>query len=486
MTSVDSLPRMTPDMLTSLGDAAPSYDRARLEPRILHIGPGAFFRAHQADYVDRLNALDPVWGITGLSLRSTSVSDALRPQGGLYTLVTLDEQVSARVIGSLIAVHHAGEPDVLELFGAPELRLITLTITEKGYCLGADGSLDVQHADIQADLAKPDAPTSAIGWLVAGLELRRTSGLPAPIILSCDNLSGNGEKLRAAVLGLARLRDEKLADWIEAECLFPSSMVDSITPATDDALRARVRDMLDVDDAWPIQREAFTDWVIERMDDPRMPAFDKVGAVFTDDVDGFEQAKLRLLNGPHSTLAYYGLARGFASVSEAISDPEMNAFIAGLMRTEIAPTLNPPASLDLDKYQADLIRRFANPAIVHKLSQIAWDGSKKLPIRLLATMADNLAADRSIARLCVGVAAWWRFVIRATRTGGELVDPLADKLQRHAEEARDEARHDVALMLSLSEIFPERIASSPRVKAELCDAYSRVLDAERRAHGGAK
>lgn len=485
MTSLDTLSRMTPDTLTSLGKAAPAYDRSKLEPRILHIGPGAFFRAHQADYIDRLNAIDPVWGITGLSLRSTSVADALQPQSGLYTLVTLDETVSARVIGALIDVRHAGETDAIDAFLTPDLQLITLTITEKGYCLKADGTLDENHPDIEADLADPSTPRSAMGWIVRGLALRRERGLGAPIILSCDNLPANGEKLRSAVLSLAKLQDPSLADWIEGESRFPSSMVDSITPATDDALKDRVHEMLGIDDAWPIQREAFTDWVIETTDNPRMPPFDKVGAIFSDDVAGFEQAKLRMLNGPHSTLAYYGLACGFSTVAEAINDPAMHDFIASLMETEIAPSLDAPASLDLSKYQADLLRRFANPAIVHKLSQIAWDGSKKLPIRLLATMSDNLKADRPIKRLSVGVAAWWRFVIRSTRSGGELVDPLAETLREKASTARDDATTDIPTLLSLAAIFPEELSGSARFRAALGDAYRSVLEAEHRARGGA-
>lgn len=471
-------------VLAELGQHAPAYDRTSLEPRILHIGPGAFFRAHQADYVDRLNAIDPVWGIVGLSLRSPSVSEALTPQDGLYTLVTLDKQVSVRVIGALMSVCHAGQADAVDVFMAPALRLITLTITEKGYCLRPDGRLDLEHADIRADLAAPDAPQSAIGWLVRGLALRRLNGLAAPIILSCDNLPANGEKLRQAVLHLAGLQDQNLAAWIDAACIFPSSMVDSITPATDEALKSRVQDMLDIYDAWPIQREAFTDWIIERVSDDRMPPLNKVGAVFTDDVQAFEQAKLRLLNGPHSVLAYYGLACGFDNVSDAISDPDMRAFIASLMETEIAPSLHPHRTLDIRKYQTDLLDRFSNPAIAHKLSQIAWDGSRKLPIRLLETISDNLQAGRTVARLSIGVAAWWRFVIRQTRNGDGLVDPMAAVLSARAKETRDSSEIDIPVMLSLDEIFPEHLSQSRQFSSQLHDSYRRVIAAEQTHRGG--
>lgn len=479
-----TLPRLATGLLKSLGQNAPAYDRTALEPRILHIGPGAFFRAHQADYVDRLNAIDPKWGITGVSLRSTSVADALQPQDGLYTLVTLDREISARVIGSLIGVHHGGEAEALAAFGAPELRLVTLTITEKGYCLGADGTLDESHADIQADLADPDRPASAIGWIVRGLALRFRAGLPAPIILSCDNLPGNGEKLGAAVLGLARMQDTPLAEWIEEHCLFPSCMVDSITPATDQALRNRVADMLGIEDAWPIQREAFTDWVIENTDDPRMPPFDKVGANFTNDVAGFEQAKLRMLNGPHSALAYYGLACGFESVAEAMADRHVSDFICAKIWPEIGLSLAYDRPVNLARYQAELTERFRNPSIVHKLSQIAWDGSKKLPIRLLATIADNLEAGHPIDALSTAVAAWWRFVIRMTCAGATITDPIAETLARRAIGTRDNAETDIPIMLSLTEVFPRELAGSPRFRKALEDGYNAVLEAEKRTKGG--
>lgn len=473
-----TLVRLNEKALPSMGEIAPPYDRSALEPRILHIGPGAFFRAHQADYIDRLNAIDPKWGITALSLRSTSVSDALTPQDGLYSLVTLDREVSGRVIGSVIGVHHAGEASAEALFLSRELRLITLTITEKGYCLTPDGTLDEDHPDICADLADPDQPVSAIGWIVHGLALRFDENLPAPIILSCDNLPGNGEKLSKAIIGLARLQDGPLADWIEDNCLFPGSMVDSITPATDGALVERVRKLLGIDDAWPIQREAFTDWVIESTDDPRMPPLDRVGAIFSPDVEQYEQAKLRLLNGAHSALAYIGLAKGHASVAEAMADPDLAAFVAGLMEHEIRPSLEGNCTIDLKAYQADLLHRFCNPAIVHNLSQIAWDGSKKLPIRLLATISDNLVAGRSIERLALAVAAWWRFVIRMTRAQKALTDPLAATLSGKAARTTNEASGDIDIMLTLDEIFPRSLTGSKAFRLALLAGYDTVMASE--------
>lgn len=403
------------------GASAPplAYDRAATKIGVLHIGPGAFHRAHQADYFDRLLAQDPRWAISAVSLRSPDLKRALDPQDGLYTLATLDEQTALRVIGAhrehLVAPRPARLAD-------PDLKLASLTVTEKGYCLTPDGQLDFAHPDIQADLT--GKPTSAIGWLVAGLAARREAGLKAFAVLSCDNLPDNGAKLRGAVLALAARRADDLAAWIGGDVTFPSSMVDSITPATDEALKARVLAATGLEDAWPIQREAFTQWVVEDILPPGGPDLASVGVTLTADVAAFEQAKLRLLNGAHSSLAYLGLLRGHETVADAMADAELASFIETLMRQDIAPTL--PG--DQNGYIDAILKRFRNPAIRHRLSQIAWDGSQKLPIRLLATARDTLAAGRPVERLARPVAAWMRFIERQARAGAAIVDPLAETL----------------------------------------------------------
>lgn len=467
--------------LPALGGVAPSYDRAALPLSVLHLGPGAFFRAHQADYFDRLNAVDPRWGIRAIALRTPSVPEALAPQDGLYTLVTLDRQVSARVIGALREVLFLGDIDAAAPFLEPALKLVTLTITEKGYCLTADGGLDFENADIRHDLETPERPKSAIGLLVRGLAARREAGMDAPIILSCDNLANNGGKLRAAAVNFAAALDTELSAWISKQVRFPSTMVDSITPASEDALRDRIGRMLGICDHWPVQRESFTSWIIERVDDRRMPPLDRVGAVFTDAVARHEQAKLRMLNGAHSTLAYVGLARGFATVAEAMADSEMRALIDDLMALEIAPTLSAPDGLDLERYRADLVARFENPAIAHKLSQIAWDGSKKLPIRLLDTMMDNLVAGRPVARLALGVAAWMRFIVRALQAADTITDPIAHELKGPGRRATGDAVGDVAGFLELRDVFPGVIARKAAFRKAVERAYRNVLDLEEKS-----
>ena len=429
----------------------------------MHFGPGAFFRAHQGDYFDRLLARDPRWAICAVSLHSPGVRDALEPQDGLYTLAELDARTSLRVIGAIRQLLVAPESpvDVLARLASPDVRLVTLTVTEKGYALNAEGALDLQDASVRRDLDHLDAaPTSLIGWLVAGFRARREAGLEPFVTLSCDNLSDNGGKLGRAVVAFARAAGElDLADWIAAKARFPRTMVDSITPATDEPLRRRVSEALGLQDAWPIQREAFTQWVIEDELGEDAPDLASVGATLTSDVGLFEQAKLRLLNGPHSALAYIGLLAGLDTVAQAVAEPILSAFAVKLMSEDIAPTLISRAGLDLDDYSASVLARFANPALRHELAQIAWDGSKKLPVRLLGTLEDALASGRPVDRLAIPIAAWMLFVRGQIASGRPLVDPLADQL---AACVSGDIEDDVDRFLDLNQVFPATLTRSKR------------------------
>ncbi|MFD1787128.1 mannitol dehydrogenase family protein [Sphingomonas floccifaciens] len=449
------------------GVATPGYDRSAVKSGVVHLGPGAFHRAHQAAAFDTLLADDPRWGITGISLNSTSVADALNPQDGLYTLALLDEQISYRVIGSIGRVLTTQDSDaVLAALAGEDTRIISLTVTEKGYCLAGDGTLDTGHAGIAKDL-EGGTPTTAIGWIAAGLAERRRKGLPGVTVLSCDNLASNGRKLGAAVRAFAAARDGDLARWIEDEVRFPNAMVDSITPATDDALRARVAEAIGLEDAWPIQREGFTQWVIEDDFAGERPELDRAGVTFTNDVHGYEAAKLRLLNGPHSTLAYVGLGLGHGSVADAMRDPKLAAFAESLMRQDIASSLNPPAGLDVDAYISAILKRFANPAIEHRLSQIAWDGSQKLPYRIIDTTREALAAGRPIERLTVPIAAWLRFVERAAAAGERITDPMSDRLLA--------AGGDWRAILGMREVFGD-LSGDPRFVTAVESAHQRLSD----------
>ena len=456
----------------------PAYDRSSVRTGVLHIGPGAFHRAHQADYFDLLLASDPRWGIHGVSMKSAALRDAIQTQDNLYTLAILDEQVRYRVIGAMTRISTVTEGAWRETFLSPDLHLVTLTVTEKGYCLGASDALDFAHPDITADLSDRSCPSSAIGLLVEGLRLRFAADLAPITVLSCDNLPSNGQKLRNAVLAFSAVIDEKLFEWISTLIAFPCSMVDSITPATDDALRTRVIASTGLEDSWPIQREAFTSWVIEDKVGPGFPELSRVGAVMTNDVEAHEKAKLRLLNGAHSTLAYLGLALGHQTVSGAMQDTALAGMIDTMMQREIASGLRAPKGLDLDAYCLALLTRFRNPAIAHKLSQIAWDGSKKLPMRLLDTIVENLRSGRPIEGLATGVAAWMRFVRRSALDGFAITDPLADRLMQIGAACDDRPESDVARFLEVEEVFPLALVSQTAFVEKMKWAYARVTALE--------
>jgi fructuronate reductase len=457
----------------SLDVRRPTYDRKAVGVGIVHFGPGAFHRVHQAWFVEKLLPKDPRWGICAVSLRSTDVRDALAPQDGLYTLAALDESTSYQVIGALKQTLVAPEdPEtVLEQLCAPSTSVVTITVTEKGYCLGADGSLDMAHADIRRDIRNPHAPTSLIGYLVEALRRRRAGGVGPLTIVSCDNLVDNGSRLARAVLQLAEIDDRNLVRWIEERVAFPRTMVDSITPATTDILRKRVAEVLGVTDRWPVQREGFVQWVIEDRSAGDVPDWASAGVIVTDDVSAYERAKLRLLNGAHSSLAYLGLLAGHETVTQAMADVDLAAFIATLMQRDILPSLKPPRGLDLSIYIKAILKRFRNPAIRHALAQIAWDGSQKLPFRLLGTIQDNLLAGRPIDRLCVPVAAWLHFVRRKAAQGELVVDPLAQRLFDIGRACQNRAAADLPAFLALDSVFPAALAGNEVFTSALARAY---------------
>lgn len=451
---------------------APDY-RDRLSTGIVHFGPGAFHRAHQADFIHRVLEHDPRWGIAGVALRSADVVDAMRAQDGLYTLAIVDAEPDFRTIGAHSQLIGPGGHDAVRpLLADPGVRIVTSTVTEKGYCLAGDGTLDFDHPDVVHDLANPLSPRSLVGWLALGLADRRAAGLGALTVLSCDNLASNGRKLGAAVAAFAARRDADLARWIAGEARFPNTMVDSITPATTDALRARVAEATGLADRVPVAREAYAAWIIEDVLPAGGPDLAGAGAVLTHDVAGWEHAKLRLLNGPHSTLAYAGLLLGHETVADAMGDARLAGFVRAMMREEIAPTVAATA-VDTDAYIEDVLGRFRNPVIGHKLSQIAWDGSQKLPYRLLATLAECRAAGAGFDRLAVAIASWMAFVITRARDGVEIVDPLASAFATAA--AFDDASER---LLALDAIFPATVASDPAVRGALVDATRSILSGD--------
>jgi fructuronate reductase len=466
----------------SLADLPASVTRPAYAPDhtligIVHIGVGAFHRAHQAVYIDDLLADHPDWAICGVSLHHPDVRDALQPQDGIYSLLLLGQHIQLRVIGSIRELLCArDEPDaVLARLADPAVRLVTLTITEKGYCLSGH-ELDVAHPDIAHDLASPQTPRSAIGYVVAGLRARHRLGIAPYTVLSCDNLAENGHRLRGAVLQYAARIDTALADWIEAKVTFPCSMVDSITPASDEALRQRVSRELSFEDAWPIQRETYTQWVIEDRFCNDRPPFEEAGVTISHDIAGYDRAKLRFLNGAHSTLAYLGSLMDIETVADAMNEPLLAGFVERLMRDAIAPAIAMPRGLDTHVYIDAILDRFRNPAIRHLLSQIAWDGSQKLPVRLLSTIADALEASQPIDALCLPIAAWLHFVRRQVDRGVALVDPLNDTLTAAARACTGSAQADMQIFLNIDGVFAP-LRDDERFTRALRDAYVALGDA---------
>ena len=455
------------------GVGAPDYDRAGVTTGIVHFGPGAFFRAHTAWHIDRLLARDPRWGICAVSLKTGGLAGALAEQDFLYTLVELDAEPGYRIVGSLKDYLVASENPALVFrrLTDPGVKLVTITVTEKGYCLDGAGALDLAHPDIVHDLGKPKVPRSLIGWVAEGLRCRRAAGLAAFTVLSCDNLVGNGPKLRAAVLALVRAQnDAALADWIARDVRFPATMVDSITPHADAAFLKAIEDATGLRDEAAVRRERFAQWVIEDDVPADFPDLASVGVTMTKRVKDHELAKLRLLNGAHSALAYLGLAAGHKTVYEAMCDASLAHFVEAMMREDEARTLH--VGFDVSVYIGRLIARLKNPAVAHRLTQIAADGSVKIPYRFLEPAAELLAARGNPGRLLVPVAAWMRFVVAETRAGRTLDDPMAARLGGIGKDAHDTSA-DVDLFLPLEGVFPATLRTDERFVKGLRDEYAK-------------
>lgn len=459
--------------------ALPAYDRRAVRTGVVHLGLGAFHKAHQAMvYEAALNAGDLRWGTLGASLRSPGVRDQLAPQSNLYT-VTAREGTAERtqLIGGSRGVLVAPEdPSALVTAMADrDVHLVTLTVTEKGYKLDpATGALIEKDPDLAADLRSLERPRTAPGFIVAALARRRTAGLVPFTTISCDNLPHNGARLRAAVLSLAGHHDPSLRGWIEREGAFPQTMVDRIVPATEradiDALAARIG----VVDQAMVKTEPFTQWVIENAFVGERPDFSGLGVQLTDSVAPWEEAKLRLLNGAHSGLAYLGALSGIEFVHQVVEIPSGRAFVEALWDEAVA-TLSPPAGLDVPAYRRDLMARFSNSALNHRTRQIAMDGSQKLPQRLLASIAARLERGMAVDTLALAVAAWMRWQEGKDDGGAAHVvdDPLA---ARTAGPARLPTADAVAGLLAIDAVFPPALAGHEGFRRALIDALQSLRE----------
>ncbi|WP_414473586.1 mannitol dehydrogenase family protein [Microvirga sp. M2] len=474
--------RLSDATLADLPNAVmrPRYDRRAVTTGIVHLGVGAFHRAHQAVYVDDVLAQDPHWGIVAASLRSPDTSDALEPQNGLYTLsIRSGEGEALRVIGSIgrVIVAPQAVDDLLGVMTDPRTRIVSLTVTEKGYCHDpATGMLNETHPDVVHDLQNPHQPRSAPGFIVEALRRRRMAGIAPFTVLTCDNLPSNGRTVKRVLTRFAELSDPAFGRFVADEVSCPSTMVDRIVPATSDEDRQRIRETLGLSDAWPVVTEPFTQWVIEDRFPQGRPAWEESGAQFVTDVEPYEHMKLRLLNGSHSTLAYLGYLAGYETVADTMADGSFERLITGLMNQEVTPTLHMPADADLTAYKRALIERFKNPALRHRTWQIAMDGSQKLPQRLLGTVRDRLRENASIDRLALGVAAWMRYVTGVDEQGGviDVRDPMAVRLRETADRAGGSPERLAGGLFAMREIFGDDLPRDPRFTGPVGTALARL------------
>lgn len=458
----------------------PQYDRQKLRSRIVHFGFGAFHRAHQALLTDRvLNAKGGDWGICEISLFSgDTLMSQLRAQDHLFTVLEKGADGNQPIIVG--AVHECLNAKldslaaIIEKFCEPQVAIVSLTITEKGYCIDpATGALDTTNERIIHDLENPDQPHSAPGILVEALHRRRERGLSPFSVLSCDNIPDNGHVVKNAVLGMAHKRSPELAAWIAEHVSFPGTMVDRIVPAATDATLAEIAREVGVEDPCAISCEPFVQWVIEDNFVAGRPEWEAAGVQMVQDVLPWEQMKLRMLNGSHSFLAYLGYLAGFAHINDCMADASLRDAARRLMLNEQAPTLR-ITGVDLTAYADGLIDRFANPALQHRTWQIAMDGSQKLPQRMLEGIRIHCQQGTAWPLLALGVAGWMRYVSGLDDAGNaiDVRDPLSDKIRALVETSSEQER--VTALLTLSEIFGNDLPQDPQFVDAVTQAWQRI------------
>ncbi|ENO7475726.1 mannitol dehydrogenase family protein [Citrobacter amalonaticus] len=462
------------------GVQTPRYDRQQLKTRMVHFGFGAFHRAHQALLTDRvLNAQGGDWGICEISLFSgDTLMRQLREQDHLYTVLEKGADGNQAIIVGAVNECLNAKLDslaaIIEKFCEPQVAIVSLTITEKGYCIDpATGALDLTNPRIVHDLQSPDEPHSAPGILVEALSRRQARGLAAFSVLSCDNIPDNGHVVKNAVLGMAEKRSPALADWIREHVSFPATMVDRIVPAATEESLAEITRELGVTDPCAISCEPFIQWVVEDHFVAGRPAWEAAGVQMVSDVRPWEEMKLRMLNGSHSFLAYLGYLSGFQHINECMQDSAFREAAYRLMMDEQAPTLT-ITDVDLTGYAQSLIERFANPALKHKTWQIAMDGSQKLPQRMLAGIRLHLARESAWPLLALGVAGWMRYVSGVDDAGTtiDVRDPLNDKIRARVATSTEDQR--VSALLSLSEIFSNDLPHNPVFVQAIETAWQRI------------
>ncbi|ASK19493.1 mannitol dehydrogenase family protein [Halomonas sp. N3-2A] len=446
----------------------PTYDRQAVTPGIVHIGVGGFHRAHQAMYLDALmnqgEALE--WGIVGVGVMpgDKRMQQALAAQDYLYTLVVKhpDGEYQPRVIGSMVDYLFAPEdPEaVIEKMSDPAIKIVSLTVTEGGYNFHpVTGEFNLDSPQVRDDLAHPEQPSTSFGLVVEALVRRRARGIAPFTVMSCDNIQGNGDVAKRMFSAYAHARSAGLGDWLVAEVAFPNAMVDRITPVTAPTDIDELAQRFDIEDAWPVVCEPFTQWVLEDHFPLGRPALEKVGVQLVDDVEPYELMKLRLLNASHQALAYFGYLAGYRYAHEVCQDPLFVEFLLGYMREEGTPTLAPVPGVDLETYRLTLIERFANPQIKDTLARLCAESSDRIPKWLVPVIRQQLALGGEIKRSAAVVASWARYA-EGVDEQGEAID-IVDRLREPLMAIATNNRTNPAAFVENRELFGD-LADQPR------------------------
>ncbi|GAB3381890.1 mannitol dehydrogenase family protein [Azotobacter armeniacus] len=445
----------------------PLYDRKQVKQGIVHIGVGGFHRAHQAIYTEMLlnRGKASEWGICGVGLRSEdrAMQEALASQDYLYTLYELgdSDNTQIQVVGVLgdFLLAEDGSEALIRKLADPDTRIVSLTITEGGYCTDdSSGQFNADLPQIRHDLANPQQPRTVFGFLTEALARRRAAGIKPFTVMSCDNLPHNGQVARNALLSFAKLRDAELHDWIATNVSFPNAMVDRITPMTSDAHRLQLREETGIEDAWPVVAEPFLQWVLEDKFCNGRPSWEEVGVQFTDDVTPYEEMKIRLLNGSHMAMAYLGALLGHRYAHEAMQDAQLQEFVRTYMDRDVTPLLAEVPGIDLEKYKDTLIERFSNTTICDQISRLCSDGSSKLPKFVLPTLLGQIESGVDMRRTTLILAAWCHYLRGLDEQGGTypILDPRAASLQ----EAACLKERLVENFLGLEDVFGHKIPAS--------------------------
>ncbi|MDI9219930.1 mannitol dehydrogenase family protein [Pantoea sp. EA-12] len=457
----------------------PAYDRSQLKTRMVHIGFGAFHRAHQALATDKLAAQGSDWGYCEVNLNSGALIQALRQQDLLYTVTEMaDDSLNTRVIGVVTqALHGKGDgiDAVIEAMSQPDVAIVSMTVTEKGYCyMPSSGKLNPDHPDIVHDLENPEQPRSLPGLILAAIIRRRARHLPPFSVMSCDNMPENGHVTRNVITQLAERLSPELAEYIHAHITFPSTMVDRIVPAMTDAAFDVLEARLGSSDPVAVEAEPFFQWVIEDNFVSGRPDWENAGAELVSDVLPFEEMKLRMLNGSHSFLAYLGFLAGYEHISDCMADAHFRTAARALMLQDQAPTLR-TQGVDLVAYADSLIARYENRAIKHRTYQIATDGTQKLPQRMLDSVRWHLRNGTSCDYLLLGVAGWMRYVSGVDEQGQpiEIRDPLKEQLASivaHSEEGAER----VKALIGLKAVFGDDLLHHSAFVARVTELYQQL------------